>query len=155
MRRSSRRRSVATLRGSIVLLVLLSGCALAYPPKGPKHYKPDTIHPSMERIRALAEIAAPINPKESAFDLRLTPAVVLAGGDVIVTCYVPQSWPKGRIAVSVAGLMASDRPLDRVENRYRVERIPCGTWPVSCVAYTSTSTKRIDRELESRGDCQP
>ncbi len=138
----------------LALCLLLSSCSLAYPPNGPKHLKPEAVHPTIERVRELAQIAAPAHPKESAFELRLLPAIVLAGSDAVVTCYVPPSWPKGRIAVSVGGLMASDLPLDHAENRYHIERIPCGTWPVSCAVYSGTrAAQRIERELESRGDC--
>lgn len=143
-----------TLLPALVAWLCTSSCALWYPPHGPKTLKPESPAPSAERIAELMEIAGPVVSPERAFDLQVNPPIVFAGNATWVTCFVPRSWPRGRIVISVPGLWTADVALDRVENRYLVQHVPCGTWPVSCAVYVGNSeTRRLERQIESRGEC--
>jgi len=127
-------------------LSFLAGC-------GSHSFKPESPHPSPERIAEL--LALPVSgrrvaPVEQAFEIRLTPSIILAGGSAWVACYVPASSTARRIRYGIEGLRTSEGPLERIENKMLVERISCGTWQVTCAL---SNGDRRSAELEARGEC--
>ena len=136
----------------IVALLLNTGCisALTYPPSGPKHYKPDTPHPTAARIAELAKIDKPLEDYDGPFEVIIYPQVLLAGSGVRVRCMVPVSHRANEIRYGIQNLSMSEGPADKYEFVRTFERVPCGTWVASCIL---SDGKRRDKEFTAIGDC--
>jgi hypothetical protein len=154
-----RRRSwigVAVLGHALILFS--SGCALTYPPNGPKSYAPDTPHPSKERIAELLDAPVPTTgttvPKVGTFTLK-APAFVLAGQAAWLRCYVPERLGPGFLRLELAGHDATGpAPVRKIETSMLVKRVDCGTWTASCAFLDANGdTKRLERQVIARGSC--
>lgn len=80
--------------------------------------------------------------------LAVTPPLTMVGGAVWVSCYVPRDHPARRIRYGVDGIRASEGPLETIQNRVLVERIPCGRWRAFCQLSTG---ERHDFTIEVMG----
>lgn len=89
-------------------------------------------------------------PASLDFDVRLMPRFVMAGGAVWVTCYVPSEYRAERLRYGIEGIRMSEGPLEHLENRMLVERIPCGRWSATCALSTG---EHRELRLEVLGDC--
>lgn len=126
--------------------------ALTYPPQGPRRIAPESPHPSPERIAELASVRTERKDQRNArteFELKV-PVAVLEGHTFYVDCYVPQEWPKSRIAVSLAGVASTERARDSIRTRLKIDYAPCGTWQAVCAVSTG---QVIEREVQVRGSC--
>lgn len=143
---------VAIVAAAFAGVVLACGCAFRYPPAD-RLGGPERPHPTAEQIAALVRTSTPVAHLEAPFELRFFPAVVLAGGATWQTCHVPTSWNAVRVATAFEGKFASDVPADRYQPRL-VESIPCGKFSGVCaVLLPNGDVRRIERAIESRGEC--
>jgi hypothetical protein len=98
--------------------------------------------------------AAPVQPPvESSFALKLTPAVLLEGSDVRITCNVPESYGRGRIRVALEGIVASERAIESIQTRVLATQVPCGTWVATCQIRTARGEEIRTQALVARGSC--
>ena len=141
----------------LLLLVLLAGCA-------PSRYVPGPPHPTWEELvklgnEAIAKKQLTVKPVESKFEVKVYPAIILEGSATWVTCYVPPSyWAEENskfraIRLELSGA-AFEAPLEKVEHKRFVERIPCGTWQAVCtIAGPMGAIERRTVNLTSKGEC--
>jgi hypothetical protein len=118
---------------------------------GPRPFKPESPHPSPERIAEL--LAQPVPGRQAPaavgrFEVKVQPPIVLAGGAAWVVCQVPASSNARRVRYGLEGVRMSEGPLERIEHRLLVERIPCGRWVATCALSTG---ERLEAALESIG----
>lgn len=136
------------MREVIALLALLScGCR-------PYRFVPETPHPSMDRIRELAQVAAA--PASTVRELTLTiyPRVVLAGAAVRIRCLLPQHTEATSIGFGLGDVRSSFRQVDTSAYELLVEPVPCGEWTAFCAIATSTRLiARAETPLLSKGAC--
>jgi hypothetical protein len=147
------------MRWLLLVALLSSGCALTYPPNGPRSYTPDRPHPSPARIAELLD--APVSDKKSTVDKRSSrfelkaPAFVLAGSPAWLRCYVPERLGPGFLRLELAGHDATGpAPVRKIETSMLVKRVDCGTWTASCAFLDANGdTKRLERQVIARGSC--
>jgi hypothetical protein len=136
----------------LLIALQLAGCALRYPPADP-HVDAEHQPPTAAELLALLDAPTSAVHLEAPFELRFYPAFVLAGGATWMTCHTPPNWNAVRVATTFEGKFSSDVPADAYQPRL-VEGIACGSWVGVCVVLLpSGQTKRIERKIESKGDC--
>jgi len=140
------------MRAAVFSLYALLVCillALFVPACGQKPLKFGPPHPTPEQITELARLTRPpAAAVSSRFELTLTPRVILAGTAVWVTCYAPTDSGARAIRYGLEGIRMSEGPLERIEHKLLVERVPCGTWQATCALSTG---ERRDLSLEVIG----
>lgn len=90
---------------------------------------------------------------ESAFELRINPAILLEGNSARLTCYIPESYGSGRVRVALEDIVASERAIETMQTRVLVESVPCGTWLATCQILTSRGREARTQNVVARGQC--
>lgn len=136
--------------GLLILFVavcVLSGC-------GEARYVADRPHPTHAQIMALAEVVTPVSTPLTELTLRVSPAFVLAGGAVRVTCFVPPRDEYRAVGYGLAGVRSSIRDADGLSYELLIEHVPCGEWTAYCaVSGSGRVLARREHRLLSRGPC--
>lgn len=129
---------------SVLVLVAALGCA-------ERPFRPETPHPSPERIAQLAHVDQLAPEKESGFHLEVTPRVILQGGAAWVTCYVPKSYGAGRVQLALGEVFSSEQALNQVEIKRLADGLACGTYVATCTILTARGAERREAQLEVKG----
>lgn len=139
------------LSAVLVCVALTDSCAATYPPAD-RLGAAERPHPTPAQIRALLDAPLPAAAVlAGAFRLVLTPPIVVVGGGVWVTCYVPAAEPAREVYLGIPALSSSTRPVDRIEHTLLIERIPCGPHVAVCAL---SSGRRLEQPLRVLGgDC--
>jgi hypothetical protein len=68
-----------------------------------------------------------------------------------VRCYVPASYGAGRIRFGILDVRTSEGPLETIDNRLLVERIPCGIYRAICDVRTAHGLTSRHLDFETLG----
>ena len=99
-----------------------------------------------------AELRAKTATEESPFDLKTLPAIAFVGGDVRITCHVPESLGRGVIRLALEGVTASGpKQLEHVQNILLVQHVDCGNWKATCRVVAEGGTRYAERDVEVKG----
>lgn len=95
---------------------------------------------------ASASVRPAVAP-EAPFALRVMPPQLLTGQAVRLTCFVPEGWFPGWIALGITDLTQSARRLETLQTSLLVERMACGEWHAFCVVRNASGTHRDTRPI--------
>lgn len=138
--------------GAVLLCAALQqDCAWTYPPRSPK-WTPEHPPPTPGELAALLNSPTRVESTELAFRIRLSHPIVMAGGSIWFSCFVPQSYGPSRLAMVFTGTgYYSERMVESIERTVLLERIPCGHHTALCLVYSARGHERREQKVEARG----
>lgn len=116
-------------------------------------FKPETPHPSPERMQELLNApVAFVRSMPTKFGLKVTVPVVFIGGSVALSCFVPESYGPGTIALGIVGQQMHASEIQSSQTRLMIDHVDqCGPLTALCVINTSRGEERASQDIEVKG----
>lgn len=89
---------------------------------------------------------------ESQFELRVMPPIVMQGGALRISCFVPESLGRGVIRLALEGVRVTGPVvLEHAQNSLEIPRVECGSWKATCRVATEGGERFAERDVLVRG----